>query len=155
MKKYLLALLLAASALTLAACGAKKPDMRTPVGEKQEYNYRNPDLGFSLMLPSEFIYYQTQRKQTPDFTDLEIFVPTSDTKYAQEVPGYAKPVVVRVFNKNSWLVSSESDKKIYQKIGEKGDKVYAIRFWDKVPSDWKNKWTASLADQIKQEFQID
>jgi len=52
-------------------------------------------------MPSEFIYYQTQRKNTDDYIDLEIFVPTGDKSYYQEIPGYAKPIVIRIFDKDS------------------------------------------------------
>jgi len=140
--------------LLLSSCAlASKPNMDEQA-EDGKYHYRNKELGFNLTLPEEFIYYQFQRKTTSDFTDLEFFVPTSDLDYPQEVPGYAKPVVVRVFKKNFWSEMQEENKKLWQVMEEKKDKVYAIQFWLRIPKDWTEKWTNDLEQKVIQGFEI-
>lgn len=91
------------------------------LSEDNSYHYSNNDLGFEMALPTEFEYYQTQRKENPDYIDIEIFVPTSDIGYLQEVPGYAKPIVVRIFESSVWqsMSAGNEDKIIYKKLGEK------------------------------------
>ena len=66
------------------------------------YHYENKDLGFKINLPADFQYYQTQRKEGDDFKHIEFFVPTNDTAYPQEVAGYAKAVVVAIFDSKKW-----------------------------------------------------
>ncbi|MDD5071765.1 MAG: hypothetical protein PHQ42_03450 [Patescibacteria group bacterium] len=137
--------------LFLAGCG-KEPIMDQPAQDGKFY-YRNKDLGFNLVLPPEFLYYQTQRKETPDYIDLEFFVPTNDTGYPQEVPSYAKPAVVRIFDKDDWeRIGGEG---IFQKLGEKkgwfsgGEKkVYSIKFWDEPPVDWLDRWSEKIEQEI-------
>ena len=125
------------------------------LGEDGQYRYQNRDLGFSISLPPEFEYYQVQRKQTAEFIDIEFFVPTSDLSYPQDVPGYAKPIVVRIFTAKAWQeMGSDEDKIIYQKVKEKGKKIYTIRFWDKIPTDWNNKWSEEMKNTIKSSFKI-
>jgi len=121
------------------------------------YHYQNKDLGFSLALPKEFIYYQTQRKQTGPAMDLEILVPTSDMTYAQEVPGYAKPVTVRIYNNQDWqnLPADNEDKKNFSLVNDRVDKIYLISFWDKVPTDWQDKWTEEMKQNIEKSFRLD
>jgi len=141
--------------LVLSACTLKEPLMDQPA-QDGNYHYRNKDLGFNLVLPSEFIYYQTQRKETDDFIDLEFFVPTSDTAYFQEVFGYAKPIVIRIFNKNYWesISNQGGEQIIYQKLGEKKDFVYSIRFWQLPPADWQAKWTEEMKQWLINNFEI-
>ncbi len=117
------------------------------------YHYQNKDLGFSLVLPPEFIYYQTQRKNTDDFTDIEIFVPTNDTSYPQEVPSYAKPIAIRIFSNDYWNNSNEEERGLYQKVGAKGNFVYTIRFWDYPPTDWTDKWSEEMKNKIAENFE--
>lgn len=154
MKKIILISMFVVSLGLLTGCGVKQPDMKELT--KDGYNYRNDDLGFSLMLPAEFTYYQTQRKETPDYVDIEIFVPTSDTKYPQEVPSYAKPVVIRSYDKKFWdgMKTDGEDRKIYIKAGEGNGRIYTMRFWDKIPADWQNKWNASMKENIIKSFKV-
>jgi len=144
--------------LFLAGCG-KEPNM-DQLAEDGNFHYRNKDLGFNLVLPPEFLYYQTQRKETADYIDLEFFVPTADRNYYQDVPGYGKPAVIRIFNKDSWEQASRGG--IYQKLGEKKswwpgrkDKVYAIKFWDEVPLDWQGKWSEEIKQGIIEGFKVE
>jgi len=141
--------------LLLAGCGGKEPNM-DQLAKDNKYHYKNNDLGFSLALPAEFIYYQTQRREIPGFVDIEIFVPTSDISYFQQVSGYAKPIVVRIFNSEMWDNIGEGEKNgvIYKKLGEKGGQVYTIKFWDKLPKDWQNKWSQEMSEEIIKDFKI-
>ncbi len=139
--------------LLLSGCGQENPFMDLS-REDGTYFYENRDLGFSLVLPPEFIYYQTQRRETADFTDLEIFVPTSDTAYSQEVTGYAKPIVIRIFNKDYWQ-SSAGNESLYQKLGESKKGVYTIDFWLDIPLDWQTKWSEEMKQGIIDNFKIE
>ena len=122
--------------------------------EDGKYHYQNKDLGFSVVLPPEFIYYQTQRKETEDYTDIEFFVPTT-TEYRHEVPGYGKPMVVRIFEKRAWEEVDEDDKtSLYNEIGEKDGKIYTIKFWELAPEDWDEKWTFDMKNEIVDSFKI-
>jgi len=87
-------------------------------------------------------------------------VPTADRNYYQDVPGYGKPAVIRIFNKDSWEQASRGG--IYQKLGEKKswwpgrkDKVYAIKFWDEVPLDWQGKWSEEIKQGIIDGFEAE
>jgi hypothetical protein len=154
-KKFALIAVFFSAALLLSACGKQKAadvDMNV-LSDKGTYEYKNADLGFSFVLPEEFIYYQTQRKNGSDYTDLEIFVPSGDAAAAQEVPGYGKPVVVRVYDKDAYDKIGKNI--IFKKVGEKNGKVYTIRFWDQAPSDWKDKWTDSMAEKIEKSLKAE
>lgn len=157
MKMYLkslslLAVILASSFL-LSGCLNKEVNMDT-LSDDGRYHYRNADLRFSLSLPSEFVYYQTQRKEGEGFKEIEFFVPTSDIDYVQEVPSYAKPVALRIYAKDAWQKISSEDSQNYNKIGEKGDSVYAIFFWKETPKDWKDKWNDEMKKRIEEGFEI-
>lgn len=143
-------------ALSLSACGLRGRETATGTNESG-YKYENKGLGFSLKLPVEFQYYQTQRKDMADFVDLEIFVPTADSNYPQEVPGYVKPLVVRIYNRGFWEGMKEDgeERSIYEKVGEKGEKIYALGFWKTTPADWQNKWTDEMKEKIKATFKIE
>lgn len=155
MKKTLIAAFFLVFSFALTGCGKKTVDMNQ-LSEDQQYHYENSDLGFSVTLPKEFEYYQTQRKKADTYVDLEIFVPTADTKYAQEVPGYAKPLMFRIYEKDAYnkLDGQDESKTAFQKIGEKNKKVYLIKFWDKVPSDWISKWSDGMKDSISKSITI-
>ena len=143
-------------AIALSGCVFKKTAMNEPAKDGS-YRYENKDLGFSLTLPADFIYYQTQRIDKEDYVDLEIFVPTSDIDYQQEVPGYAKPVVIRMYkNKAAWekLLADQEEAKLYQQLKIKGDKVYAIRYWSEAPNDWKEKWNDAMKKKIVDGFRL-
>jgi len=136
----------------LSACGNNQQVMDKPA-EDGNYYYSNKGLGFSLALPPEFIYYQTQRKETENYVDLEIFVPTTDKTIVHEVPDYVKPIVVRIFSQDYWQTIDKTDG-IFIKMGEAGDKVYTLMFWDEVPNDWLDKWNEELKEKLKNNFKI-
>ncbi len=159
MKKKIVLLIvfvfLCSSVFVLTGRGNKKQeiDMNQPA-EDGKYHYQNKGLGFSIVLPAEFIYYQTQRKEADEYKDIEFFVPTT-TKFKHEVPGYAKPIVVRVFGKPPGEEVDEHDKNtIYNEIGVKNGKVYIVKFWDLPPNDWKEKWTDNMKNELIESFKI-
>jgi hypothetical protein len=119
--------------------------------------YSNNDLGFSLLLPDEFEYFQTQRKNMPDYVDLEIFIPTSDREYPQEVPGYAKPLVIRVEKREIWEKSGRKDENDVQMemIGEKNDTIFAVKFWNSQPQEWQGRWGDIMKDNIVKSIKIE
>jgi hypothetical protein len=148
-----LALLMVLS-LSLTGCGKKEVLMDVPADDGN-YHYSNADLGFSLVLPKEFQYYQTQRKNNSDYTDLEFFVPSSDTGYAQEVPSYAKPVTIRIVTIKMWDAADNIfDKTLAKEIGRKGDTVFSIIFWNTVPKDWREKWSSEMEKAIINNFKM-
>ena len=153
MKKIYLFFAFFVFAIFLSGCSSKNQAMNE-LADDGKYHYENKDLGFNIVLPSEFIYYQTQRKKVGDIMDLEFFVPTADTSYVQEVFGYAKPVVVRIFEKDDWSATDDNEKKIYEKIGEKNNSVFTIKFWEKIPEDWKNKWNDDIKREIIDGFEL-
>lgn len=138
----------------IAGCG-QKPVAMDVLNEQGVYNYRNQDLGFQINLPPEFIYYQTQRKDGSDYTDLEIFVPTSDRDYPQEIPSYARPLLIRVYTPETWqeLEKIENEEGVI-KLEESKDKVYAIKLWNEVPDDWQDKWSEDMQNQIIESFSL-
>lgn len=149
--------LLVATLALLSGCGLiSKPANMDQEAEDGKFHYKNKDLGFSIVLPAEFKYYQTQRKEAEGFKDLEFFVPTSDTRFSYDVLGYAKPIVIRIFDKSAWeAAENERDGKvIYEKRGEKGGKVYTIRFWEDVPTNWENSWNNDMRAAIIDSFNI-
>jgi hypothetical protein len=119
--------------------------------------YTNEDLKFSLVLPFEFEYFQTQRKNMQDYTDLEIFIPTSDREYPQEVPGYAKPLVIGVLKKDEWEKREGKDENDAQMelVGSKGDIFYAVKFWNYLPSEWQARWSDVMKDNIIKSIKIE
>ena len=122
-----------------------------------QYHYENRDLGFSLVLPKDFAYYQTQRTSNVGYTDLEFFVPTSDAEFSQSIPpSYGKPVVVRIFSSQKDLesqgnITADGNAKI---VGEKGGKIYLMIFWVTVPSDWKQIWNEGYRERLINNFKI-
>ncbi len=123
----------------------------------QGLEYKNEDMGFLLILPQEFKYFQTQRKDGADFSDLEIFVPTSDREYPQEVPGYAKPVVVRVQAEEAFEKTGGKDENdnMLKVVGSKSGRTYAVKFWNKTPADWQGAWNELMKDDILQGFSLE
>lgn len=139
----------------LAGCGQKKEAITDRPAGNGGFYYQNKGLGFAVTLPPEFLYYQTQRKKSGDFTDIEFFVPTSDTGYRQEVPGYGKPIVVRIFKKEAWeKIDGTDEASDYNKVGEKNGKVYTVKFWKDAPRDWSDKWTDDMKKKILEFFEI-
>lgn len=149
MKKIRLSILVLVIVAVLSACG-QPPDMGKQA-EDGNYHYRNNDLGFSISLPPEFIYYQTQRKETDKYTVIEFFVPTADTSYPQEIQSYAMPLEVRVFDKKNWQDSYAED---YDFVRKGKKRVYAILFWEKEPKDWQDKWNRDVEKNIIHNFSL-
>lgn len=140
--------------LVLSGCAFSQETPMDQLSKDGNYHYKNKDLEFSLVLPPEFIYYQTQRKEAGnDFIDIEFFIPTADTAYHQEVQSYAKPIVIRVFSKDFWQ-NQERGKALYQKLAETRNKIYTIRFWDEPPADWANKWSEEMQKKIIENFVV-
>lgn len=153
MKKISLLLVLLLAVVFVAGCQKKPKEMMDVLNKDGYYHYVNQDLNFGLYLPPDFIYYQTQRKNNDKYTDIEVFVPTADKAYHQEVPGYAKPIVVRVFDKKYWQGKDQAEQGEYSVAAEKGNRLYALRFWEAAPSDWQPKWTAQMKDNIIKMFE--
>ena len=153
MKKIYLFFAFFVFAIFLSGCSSKNQAMNE-LADDGKYHYKNRDLGFNIVLPSEFIYYQTQRVELENYIDLEFFVPTSDTSYPQEIQSYAKPVVVRIFDSADWENMNDGEKNIYEKIGEKNKKIYTIRFWNEIPEDWNNKWNEDMKNNLIKEFEL-
>jgi hypothetical protein len=153
MKKILVIFSLAFILLAATGCSGK-PVMMDQLNAQGFYPYTNDLLSFNLSLPKEFQYYQTQRSTFPTYTDLDIFVPTADKDYAEQVPGYAEPVIVRVYDKTAYDNLTPDLKKPLVKVAEKGDKVYTLIFWSQIPSDWLNKWSAAMKQQIIKSFSL-
>lgn len=122
--------------------------------EAQGLIYNNEGLGFSLILPKEFETFHTQRKDYPTYSDLEIFAASSDTKTSQDIIGYAKPVVVRIYDKDAWdnIKSTDIIKKEYLYQSIKDNRVYTIKFWSNVPTDWQGKWNEDMKKFIIENF---
>lgn len=135
--------------LPIILTGCFKKD--APVSQNKEggFRYNNDYLGFSLDLPQEFQYFQTQKKQINDSNDLEIYVPTSDTAYVQEVPGYAKAVIVKVSPKKDF-----KDQPGFEKIGENKNNIFTIQFWNRAPKDWQDKWNDQMKNKILKSIKI-
>lgn len=150
--------------LVFAGCSKKETDMNV-LSDDNQFHYRNELLKFSINLPANFDHYITQRKDESDYSDLEFFVPSSDTvNYVQEVPGYAKPMVVRAFKKNAWQnwqnnQASSSDFSILvsdrdEVMPDKGDYVYVIKYWTNIPIDWQEKWNNDMKKKISDSFKV-
>jgi hypothetical protein len=158
-KKLFFATIVLSMLCFLTGCSVGAED--TPMDQLSKdgnYHYRNKELGFSLVLPSEFIYYQTQRKDEGNNKVIEVFVPTNDISYPQEVPSYAKVVTVKVFNNEEWQKLTNDDaNKDYNSKKENGGKVYTIKIWDEIPRDWKekDKWSQDMKDNIINGFSVE
>ena len=140
--------------ILLSAC-SKQPDM-DELADDNKYHYRNSELGFSVVFPKEFVYYQTQRKNHRDYVIMEYFVPTSDVDYPMEIRSYAKPVEIRIFTSENWdeILEEEIDGTEYQVLGKKDEQIYTIKFWDRIPDDWTERWNNDLKQGIIDSFEI-
>lgn len=156
MKKFTIILFGLFLLFALVGCGKKTPDINQ-LSEDKGYHYSNKDLGFGIALPSEFEYYQVQRKNSADYIDIEFFIPTNDRIYAQEVPGYAKPVIIRIYKLDYWRNKADesAEKSGFEKIGENKASVYAVKFWSDLPADWQNKWNEDIKIGIIKSLKID
>lgn len=140
--------------ITLCGCGTEKIIMDQPAKDGN-YHYSNRDLGFAIVFPPEFEYYQTQRISELDYIDIEFYVPTTDKKYPQLVPGYAQPVTIRIYTAEAWAAADpDNEDFLYDKIGEEKDKVYSVRYWDWVPADWVGVWSEDMKRNIINSFEI-
>ncbi len=154
-KKISFLFLTAFLSVSLSGCHWTRVEPMDELNSENMYHYKNKDLGFEIYLPQDFEYYQTQRNGNDNFTDLTIYVPTADTSLPTELQSYAKPVVIRIFNKNYWNGSmNDADRADYVKVGEKKDKIYTLLFWDKIPSDWTVKWTDGMKQNLTDNFKI-
>lgn len=156
MKKFYLLALLVAIALTVSACGKSKQEMMDELKADGYFHYTNDDLGFGMNLPRQFIYYQTQRKDTDNFIDIEVYVPSTDpSSYDPNVNGYVKVFTVRIFNKKYWNDSMNGQERDeYSKLGEKKDKVYTMLFWQKPSADWTPKWSDEMKKDLIEKFEL-
>lgn len=113
------------------------------------YFYENKDLGFNITLPPEFIYFQTQRTDGDFYSDLEIFIPTSDPLYTHAVPpSYARPILVRVWDDlEAWQGENHDE---YIIFGERDNRVYTMQLWEEPTSDWTDKWSDEMEAKLKQ-----
>ena len=140
--------------ITLCGCGTEKI-MMDQLAEDGNYHYSNRDLGFAIVFPPEFEYYQTQRISELDHIDIEFYIPTTDKKYSQVVPGYASPITIRIYTAEAWArADPDNEDFLYHKIGEKKDKVYSARYWDWVPADWVGTWSEEMRKGIITSFEI-
>lgn len=142
--------LLAVLVLVLSACAGDGAGKKTSEDNRANLNYQNKSLDFELELPEVIDFYTTQRKENDNFTDIEFFVPTSDTEYSSQVRNYARPLVVRVFQGSNKEDIGEDN--IYKIVGEKGDKIYTLRFWQDLPQDWQEKWSKEIEEGIINSF---
>ena len=141
-------------ALIVSACGQR--ELPTDVSlSGGGFFYRNNVLGFSLILPETFEHYQTQRISNDTYTDLEIFVPTSDTAFGRQVPGYAKPITIRVFDEDAWELVEQKEDGIYKFLGDKRNKVFTALLWKQVPNDWTDKWSEDIENAVINSFEIE
>lgn len=152
MKKIFLISSLLILIFSVSGC-AQKP-MMDQVDKNGFYPYHNDFLNFDLPLPKEFQNYQTQRIDNRNYTEVDIVVPTIDANFFQAVPGYAEPVVIRAYDKKYFASLSETDKAGFVKAGEKGGKVFMMKFWEKIPADWKDKWTEAMKQQLLKNFKL-
>jgi hypothetical protein len=147
MKRNILFTLAVIFTLIMSGCGKVDMDRQAKDGN---YHYENADLGFSVVLPPEFIYYQTQRQTFIGYTDLQIFVPTSDPNFVNRQPSaYAMPITVRVYEEATYDAIQDADEKAeYALVGRKNGKAVTIKFWSSFPQDWEGKWTDEMREMI-------
>ena len=141
--------------LFLTACGQPvKPEYMDQLASDGNFYYTNEDLEFTVILPPEFIYYQTQRVKTDYYIDIEFFVPTSDTSYPQLVSGYARPLIIRAYSEYGWTQITDMDaiSENYKQVGKNNGNIYLFKFWDRFPDDWKNKWSEEIRKNILENF---
>lgn len=140
--------------LLFVVSGCAQKPMMDQVDKNGFYPYHNDFLNFDLSLPKEFQNYQTQRIDNRNYTEVDIVVPTTDASFLQAVSSYAEPVVIRAYDKKYFAALSEADKAGLVKAGEKGGKVFVMKFWDKIPSDWGEKWTEEMKRQLLKNFKL-
>ena len=167
MKNALFFLMLLPLLLIFPACGKK--DTMDRINKDGKYQYENQDLGFGIDLPEEFLYYQVQRKNNEGYVELDFFLPTNDKARQLEVPGYWKPVMVKIYDKEVYdnLSDNSDEKKKLNNMGEKNGKVYLLGFWQDVPDDWSENcvegsekrssgycWSEEVQNSVKDAFYL-
>lgn len=148
-------LVLILSISVLAGCGRKAPNNPINMDELSsdgQFHYKNDSLGFSVSLPKEFKYYQTQSKKEQDFQVLEIYVPTSDRTYQQEVSGYGKAIEVRAYPESKWNKDDFGNNA--KDVGKKNGLVYEMILWKNIPKDWEQKWNKDMEKSIFDSFKF-
>lgn len=138
----------------LAACGQRDLPTDRPLEDGSLF-YRNEAMKFSLILPSSFENYQTQRTEGSGYTDIEFFVPTSDTRFGKRVGGYGEPIVIRVFDEKTWNEVNQDANSEYKLITKKDDKVFTVLFWSLEPKDWQGKWSDETEAKILEGFKAE
>jgi hypothetical protein len=153
MRKQALLIPLLILTLFVSACGKRDLPTDKPLDDGSFF-YRNEMHSFSLILPPAFEFYQTQRVEGQGYTDIEFYVPTSDTRFGSQIPGYAQPIVIRVFEKAVWEEVNQGSSE-YKLIAEKGDKVFTIQYWETEPKDWQAKWSDENEKAIVDSFKAE
>jgi len=119
---------------------------------KKENIYSNKEFGFSIVLPDDFSFYNTQRKQSADYVDIEFFMPSSDVSLYQQISGYAKPIVVRIVTNPEY--AEIAGRQNFVEMGKKDGKVYTLWLGKETPNDWKDKWSDEVKKKISESFKI-
>jgi hypothetical protein len=152
MKKILLFLSIFFSLFILSSCGKVKPMDKAE--EDGKFHYENKDIGFEISLPDTFEYYQTQRKNTENYSEMEFFVPTSDTSYPQEIQGYGRPITIRFYENWKSETSKEYVEGTFELIQENKKGTYFLKFWKTVPADWQKSWSKDIELEIKNSLEF-
>jgi hypothetical protein len=122
-------------------------------GEAVKQNvYTNEEFDFSLVLPDDFAFYTTQRKESEDYIDIEFFMPSSDVSLYQQISGYAKPVVVRVVTNPEY--AETLGRQNFFEVGKKDGKIYTLWLWKETPKDWQGKWDEAVRKKISDSFKM-
>lgn len=157
MRKIYLSLILV-FVVFISGCGGGIIGEKTPMDQLNNdgyYHYTNKGLGFGLYLSPSFEKYHVQRKNTENYTDIEIFTPTADTAYYQEIQSYAKPITVRIWNKDYFdSLEEDDDKIVFLEMGRDKKSVYTLKFWENIPNDWENVWTEEMQQGIVDRFEM-
>jgi hypothetical protein len=156
--KYLGIALLLFLAFSLSAClkkSAPAVDM-SQVASDGKFHYQNPNLGFSVDFPSVFEYYQVQRVSFENYTESQFFVPTADRNYPQQIKGYGRFLVVRIYDKNYWetLKTKQYEEAVFENLGEHDGRYYLVSYWKMEPSDWSGKWNMDVQREITGSFKF-
>lgn len=124
--------------------------------EDGNYHYENRDLRFSVLLPPEFEYYQTQRIEQSGWVDIEFFLPTKDPVYVEEAfPSYFKPLVIRVWAEPVYETATEAQKEDNTEFGRQNDQVYTYRFADEIPQDWTERFNDELKQFVSDNLKLE